>query len=986
MEQTHQNIFEEIKNAPAKSKWLFALGGIGVALLFILSFILYPNFIRKSVGVSAADNVYTWSGAGDGTTWASDANWDGPAGYPADGDDKALIGSATSSFSTPGTELLIGELELTSSFDKTLTTGNNLKIVNNTYYGNTATTVSGDGSLTIAGGQIVASGGTIGVYGTLTQSGGTIDMSSNTLLVNTYVYNSGTYDDEIKVCSSYTDASGGQEFSKFYIDGQTLTLHSNLSISGDIYYEQYDQCAPFYDYPGEPGTLVTNGYNIDVGGDFPPYNELMSSQKLNASAGDGGDSTIYVGGNWYIQGDYMTAGSSEVVFDGTVYQTISGGSTFNDVTISNTSTNGVLFQSGISNVTINGTLTIDPSAKKVVFGATMMGSHAIGAIDGGGLDSTKVEIVSSSAGSPSSIDITEASPEVENVTVSDNNASAGSEVMAINSIDGGGNTNWVFVQNDPDDPSSLAQKTPTGTVIPNGGTTTSSSIVVSATLTDTDAEQVQLCVETKQLSSSFTNTEDSCGTLVNSGSTGSVTVSTVGTQALSDGSYHWQVRAKDSTGRTSGWVTGSSFVVSTSSDDDVDDDVVDDDSDDDTGDTTGGGSTGGTTDGDTTDEESGEEAGKGGLPDELGTIDETLAPIAASESSTGGKALLEGSVAEKAGENLNKISSILGAPFRAIGIPEEFVSTSYGSLAIIVSGASGLAGPISNSLIVPSYIADAAVSMWNGILVFFGFRARRKKNWGRIIEAGTGMPVTRAVIRVIRHDKIGGIESKKIFATTKTDNQGDYRFVVPPGRYSLDVEKRYYEMMVLPQAEFYKPRSIINITSYDEGLINKKIALSVPQGILSKRLKAYITIGRAEKVVNVFSYCVLVFGSIVAINGIINSFSGFNLFIAIVYVLLWALWIYNGVAAKKFSPWGETLEAKNKAPIDLVLVRILNKEGTRVVRTIVTDAGGKYSAILRRSKYQIKATKSGYLLEKPLSVDVREDQDIVKRKIFLNKT
>lgn len=982
MIKSYQDFVEEIRNAPAQSKWMFAVGGFAIIILFLLTFILYPNFVRKSVGVSAADNVYTWSGAGDGTTWASDANWDGPAGYPDDGNDKALIGAAASSFSTPGTELLIGELELTSSFDKTLTTGNNLKIVNNTYYGNTETTVSGDGSLTIAGGQILASGGTIGVYGTLTQSGGTIDMSGNSLLVNEYVYNSGTYDSEIKVCSSYTDASGAQEFSSFYIDGQTLTLHSNLSISGDIVYEQYNQCAPFYDYPGEAGTLVTNGYNIDVGGDFPPYDELMSSQKLNASAGDGGDSTIYVGGDWYIQGDNMTPGSSEVVFDGTVYQTISSGTTFNDVTVSNTSDSGVLFQAGLSNVTINGTLTIDPMAKKVVFGATSMGSHAIGAIDGGGLDGTKVEIVSSSTGSPSSIDITEASPEVENVTVSDNDASAGSQVTAINSIDGGGNTNWVFVQNNPDDPTSLAQKTPAGTVIPNGGTTTSSSIVVSATLTDTDAEQVQLCVETKQLSSSFTNTEDSCGTLVNSGSTGSVTVSTIGTQALSDGSYHWQVRAKDSTGRTSGWVTGSSFVVSTSSDDDV----VDDDSDDDTGGSTGGGSTGDTSGGDTADEGSGEKVGKGGLPDELGTIDETLAPIAASESSTGGKALLEGSVAEKAGDNLNKISSVLGAPFRAIGIPEKFVATSYGSLAIIVSGASGLAGPISNSLIVPSYIADAAVSMWNGILVFFGFRARRKKNWGKVIEAGTGMAVTRAVIRVIRHDKIGGIESKKIFATTKTDNQGDYRFVVPPGRYSIDVEKRFYEMMTLPQAEFYKPGSIINITGYDEGLINKKIALSVPQGVLSKRLKAYIAIGRAEKAVNIFSYCVLVFGSIVAINGIINSYSGFNVFIAIVYVLLWALWIYNGVAAKKFSPWGETLEAKNKAPIDLVLVRILNKEGTRVVRTIVTDAGGKYSAILRRSKYQIKATKSGYLLEKPLSVDVREDQDIVKRKIFLNKT
>lgn len=117
-------------------------------------------------------------------------------------------------------------------------------------------------------------------------------------------------------------------------------------------------------------------------------------------------------------------------------------------------------------------------------------------------------------------------------------------------------------------PSSLAQTLTDTTPIAVGGSTTDTSIRFAGTVADVDPlDELQLCVEVKDVDTAFDGTGEECGTAVaysGSGVTATVTVS-----SLSSGtSYHWRVRTKDLSGLYSSWAAfgGNSDTVTAATD------------------------------------------------------------------------------------------------------------------------------------------------------------------------------------------------------------------------------------------------------------------------------------------------------------------------------------------------------------------------------------------------------------------------------------
>jgi len=108
---------------------------------------------------------------------------------------------------------------------------------------------------------------------------------------------------------------------------------------------------------------------------------------------------------------------------------------------------------------------------------------------------------------------------------------------------------------DPNTPSSLAQKTTSDVVITSGGWTSATSVKFTAVASDPDttSQDLQLCVEKKDTGTSFTGTEDLCGTAVTESGTGTVNLSVTIT-GLSPDEYHWQARVKDQDGAYSSWL------------------------------------------------------------------------------------------------------------------------------------------------------------------------------------------------------------------------------------------------------------------------------------------------------------------------------------------------------------------------------------------------------------------------------------------------
>ena len=106
----------------------------------------------------------------------------------------------------------------------------------------------------------------------------------------------------------------------------------------------------------------------------------------------------------------------------------------------------------------------------------------------------------------------------------------------------------------PNSPTSLTQKTTGDVTLTTGSWHNSTSLKFSATASDTDnPDTLQLCIEIDQIGTSFSNTEDSCGTgtsYVGSNITVTHTISV--TDATE---YHWQARVKDGAGAYSSWVS-----------------------------------------------------------------------------------------------------------------------------------------------------------------------------------------------------------------------------------------------------------------------------------------------------------------------------------------------------------------------------------------------------------------------------------------------
>ncbi len=120
---------------------------------------------------------------------------------------------------------------------------------------------------------------------------------------------------------------------------------------------------------------------------------------------------------------------------------------------------------------------------------------------------------------------------------------------------------WALVEfipgnSAPDNPTALVQKKTTGgATLAVGDWTNETQVTFDATATDTDnPDTLQLCVEKDILGTSFSNTEDSCGTgVAYSGSGVAVTV-TISSQTDAS-EYHWQARIKDAAGAYSSWVS-----------------------------------------------------------------------------------------------------------------------------------------------------------------------------------------------------------------------------------------------------------------------------------------------------------------------------------------------------------------------------------------------------------------------------------------------
>jgi hypothetical protein len=61
----------------------------------------------------------------------------------------------------------------------------------------------------------------------------------------------------------------------------------------------------------------------------------------------------------------------------------------------------------------------------------------------------------------------------------------------------------------------------------------------------------------------------------------------------------------------------------------------------------------------------------------------------------------------------------------------------------------------------------------------------------------------------------------------------------------------------------------------------------------------------------------------------------------------------------------------------------MDKDGSRLIRTAITNEKGKFSAIIPRGKYQVFVSHTGYEQSTPIVLDTKDPLNLVARKIYI---
>ncbi|MBT7928754.1 carboxypeptidase regulatory-like domain-containing protein, partial [Candidatus Peregrinibacteria bacterium] len=99
----------------------------------------------------------------------------------------------------------------------------------------------------------------------------------------------------------------------------------------------------------------------------------------------------------------------------------------------------------------------------------------------------------------------------------------------------------------------------------------------------------------------------------------------------------------------------------------------------------------------------------------------------------------------------------------------------------------------------------------------------------------------------------------------------------------------------------------------------------------------------------------------IAAVGVANVAVGFQLPNILVYLRYLFSQPFLLMRRRKQKKWGVVYDAFTKQPIDLVTVRIVEKDSGSIVRTQVTDSQGRFFLILDPGSYKIETHRNGYV-------------------------
>lgn len=251
-------------------------------------------------------------------------------------------------------------------------------------------------------------------------------------------------------------------------------------------------------------------------------------------------------------------------------------------------------------------------------------------------------------------------------------------------------------------------------------------------------------------------------------------------------------------------------------------------------------------------------------------------------------------------------------------------------------------------VLLPNFLAGLISALIDQIpllhfLLTFWVPVKRRRNWGKIIDSQTGLPIGGVLVQL--HNAEG-----KVVSSYRPDQSGLYGFLIDaPGSFYLTVESPLYESFKSSVLEINDPTQIVAMD-----IILKPNVVEMQQHLT--RVSHYLN---WIKLIEVFSWIFIITGSIVSVYFFIQKP---NLFSGVVIGLYTVIWTIKLIIAFRPSPFGQVIDAQSTQPLPQSVVQLSpsgNSDRPMVYSTI-TNAQGRYLFVVKPQNYQLIAAKPGY--------------------------
>ncbi len=250
------------------------------------------------------------------------------------------------------------------------------------------------------------------------------------------------------------------------------------------------------------------------------------------------------------------------------------------------------------------------------------------------------------------------------------------------------------------------------------------------------------------------------------------------------------------------------------------------------------------------------------------------------------------------------------------------------------------------------------IRIWGLLMIALGIK-KRNLPWGTVYDSVTKQPLDPAY--VVLRDLTGNE-----VATSITDLDGRYGFLVPAGRYIMTAGKTNYTFPSTKLAgksydELYQDLYFSGIIDLKEGgVISKNIPMDPIKfdwnEFAKKDKKLMKFFSKRDIWISRISNFIFYFGFLLTIIIVMVSPNAYNFIILGVYLVMAIL---NNTILKPRS-FGRIKYRENDTPLSFAIMRIFSKDSDREVIHKVTDKTGKYFCLIPNGLYYAKIENKNF--------------------------